>query len=98
MAQVTLGGNPVEVAGSLPQTGESAPDFTLTNGDMADVSLSQWQGKRKVLNIIPSIDTGVCAASTGPSMKRQATWTIPWFWLSRRTCRLPRPVSAGRKG
>lgn len=64
MAQVTLGGNPVEVAGSFPQKGENAPDFTLTNGDMADVSLSEWQGKRKVLNIIPSIDTGVCAAST----------------------------------
>lgn len=64
MAQVTLGGNPVEVAGSLPQAGESAPDFTLTNSDMADVSLSDWQGKRKVLNIIPSVDTGVCAAST----------------------------------
>lgn len=64
MAQVTLGGNPVEVEGSLPQKGESAPDFTLTNSDMTDVSLSEWQGKRKVLNIIPSIDTGVCAEST----------------------------------
>ena len=64
MAQVTLGGNPVEVAGSLPREGESAPEFTLTNSDMADVSLSEWQGKRKVLNIIPSIDTGVCAEST----------------------------------
>lgn len=64
MAQVTLGGNPVDVAGSLPQKGDTAPDFTLTNSDMADVSLSGWQGKRKVLNIIPSIDTGVCAEST----------------------------------
>lgn len=64
MAQVTLGGNPVEVSGKLPQPGETAPDFTLTNPDMEEKSLGDWQGQRKILNIIPSVDTGVCAAST----------------------------------
>lgn len=64
MAQVTLGGNPVEVSANLPQPGETAPDFTLTNPDMEDKTLGNWQGQRKILNIIPSIDTGVCAAST----------------------------------
>ena len=64
MAQVTLGGNPVEVAGSFPEPGGQAPDFTLTDSDLADRSLADWQGQRKVLNIIPSIDTSVCAAST----------------------------------
>ncbi|WP_077530123.1 thiol peroxidase [Vreelandella utahensis] len=64
MAQVTLGGNPVEVSGNLPQPGETAPDFTLTNPDMEEKSLGDWQGQRRILNIIPSVDTGVCAAST----------------------------------
>ncbi|MEQ6886389.1 thiol peroxidase [Salicola sp. Rm-C-2C1-2] len=64
MAQVTLGGNPVEVSGSLPQPGDTAPDFTLTNPDMEEKTLSDWQSQRKILNIIPSVDTGVCAAST----------------------------------
>lgn len=64
MPQVTLGGNPVEVSASLPQPGDTAPDFTLTNPDMEEKTLSDWQGQRKILNIIPSVDTGVCAAST----------------------------------
>ncbi|PVY79159.1 thiol peroxidase (atypical 2-Cys peroxiredoxin) [Tamilnaduibacter salinus] len=64
MATVTLGGNAVDVNGTLPQPGESAPAFTLVNPDMEDKSLGDWAGQRKILNIIPSIDTGVCAAST----------------------------------
>ena len=56
-------GNPVSVAGQLPQTGEKAKPFTLVAKNLADVSLAEYAGKRKVLNIFPSIDTGVCAAS-----------------------------------
>jgi len=56
-------GNPVPVAGHFPQAGEQAQPFTLVTKDLADVSLADYAGKRKVLNIFPSIDTGVCAAS-----------------------------------
>lgn len=56
-------GNPVAVAGSIPQSGSKAQPFTLVAKDLSDVTLSQFAGKRKVLNIFPSIDTGVCAAS-----------------------------------
>lgn len=56
-------GNQVPVAGHFPQAGEQAKPFNLVAKDLSDVSLSQYAGKRKVLNIFPSIDTGVCAAS-----------------------------------
>lgn len=56
-------GNPVPVAGAIPQAGAKAKPFTLLAKDLSDVALSQFAGKRKVLNIFPSIDTGVCAAS-----------------------------------
>lgn len=64
MSQVTLGGNPIEVAGTVPQSGDQAPAFTLTGSDLAEYELSHWQGQRKILNIIPSVNTGVCAEST----------------------------------
>ena len=64
MSTVTLGGNPIEVGGHFPQTGETAPAFSLVAADLSDVSLASFAGKRKVLNIVPSLDTGVCAAST----------------------------------
>lgn len=60
---VTLGGNPVEVAGNFPAKGEVAAGFTLVGKGLADVSLDSFAGKRKVLNIFPSVDTDVCAAS-----------------------------------
>lgn len=56
-------GNPVSVAGHLPQSGEQAKAFSLVAKDLSDVALSSFAGQRKVLNIFPSIDTGVCAAS-----------------------------------
>lgn len=56
-------GNPVTVANSIPQAGSKAQTFTLVAKDLSDVTLGQFAGKRKVLNIFPSIDTGVCAAS-----------------------------------
>lgn len=64
MTTVNLDGNPVEVSGNFLKTGDTAKPFTLTNSGLEDVTLDKWAGKRKVLNIIPSIDTGVCAAST----------------------------------
>lgn len=56
-------GNPVKVSGQIPQAGSKAAPFTLVAKDLSDVALSHYAGKRKVLNIFPSIDTGVCAAS-----------------------------------
>ena len=63
MAQVTLGGNPVEVGGTLPAAGQKAPAFTLVAADLSDVTLASFAGKRKVLNIFPSVDTPTCAMS-----------------------------------
>lgn len=63
MSKVTLGGNPIDVAGRFPQAGDAAPAFKLTGADLADVGLDAFAGKRKVLNIVPSLDTPVCAAS-----------------------------------
>lgn len=63
MSKVTLAGNPIDVAGTFPQKGDVVADFTLVNQELADVSLSNFDGKRKVLNIFPSIDTGICATS-----------------------------------
>jgi thiol peroxidase len=64
MANVTLGGNPITVAGNFPKKGDIAPDFSLTGKDLKDVGLKDFAGKRKVLNIVPSLDTPVCAKST----------------------------------
>ena len=64
MSTVTLGGNPIDVAGRFPQAGDAAPAFKLTAADLADVGLDAFAGKRKVLNIVPSLDTPVCATST----------------------------------
>lgn len=63
MSQVTFQGKPIQVEGTLPAVGATAPAFTLVGQDLADVSLSAYEGERKVLNIFPSVDTGVCAAS-----------------------------------
>ena len=60
---VTLAGNPVEVGGDLPQKGQRAPAFTLVGKDLSDVALAAFAGKRKILNIFPSIDTPTCAMS-----------------------------------
>ena len=63
MAQTKLGENIVNTSGTLPAKGTSAPDFTLTGVDLKDVPLNKFSGKNVVLNIFPSIDTNVCAAS-----------------------------------
>ena len=63
MAQVTLKGNPIHTVGELPAKGSTAPDFTLTKGDLSDVHLADFAGKKKILNIVPSLDTSTCATS-----------------------------------
>jgi thiol peroxidase len=63
MAQVTLKGNPVSVDGQLPAKGAQAPAFSLVGSNLADVTLASLVGKRKVLNIFPSVDTPTCATS-----------------------------------
>jgi thioredoxin-dependent peroxiredoxin len=63
MSNVTLKGNPVQIGGSFPQKGQTVPDFKLADKTRADVSLANFAGKRKVLNIFPSIDTPTCATS-----------------------------------
>lgn len=62
-SSVTLKGNPVDVAGNLPKIGSTAPNFTLVDKALADVTLETYAGKRKVLNIFPSVDTPTCAMS-----------------------------------
>jgi thiol peroxidase len=64
MATITLEGNQINTNGNLPAVGAQAPDFSLAAADLSDVSLSNYAGKRKLLNIVPSLDTGVCATST----------------------------------
>lgn len=63
MAQTSLGGNPVNLVGELPQPGDSAPDFRLVKSDLSEVTKADVSGTRVILNIFPSIDTGVCATS-----------------------------------
>lgn len=64
MQQITRAGQPMDVAGTLPAAGQMAPAMTLTNTNLEDVTQDTYQGKRKVLNIIPSVDTPTCATST----------------------------------
>jgi len=61
---VTLGGAPITLFGEFPQVGQTAPAFTLVDKDLKDVSLKDFTGKRKILNIVPSLDTPTCATST----------------------------------
>ncbi|MCT4590982.1 MAG: thiol peroxidase [Carboxylicivirga sp.] len=63
MAKITFKGSPVSTAGDLPRVGAEAPEFSLVKTDLSEVSLADFKGKKLVLNIFPSVDTGVCAAS-----------------------------------
>jgi thiol peroxidase len=64
MANITLKGNKITTNGELPKVGSQAPDFKLVDAGLKDLSLAEFAGKRKVLNIVPSLDTSVCATST----------------------------------
>lgn len=63
MASITLGGNPVNTSGELPAVGSQLADFNLVQNDLSVASLSNFAGKKLVLNIFPSVDTGTCATS-----------------------------------
>lgn len=63
MAAITLGGNPIHTSGELPKKGIQAPNFTLVKTDLSIATLADYAGSKLVLNIFPSIDTGVCATS-----------------------------------
>jgi thiol peroxidase len=63
MASITLGGNPINTNGTLPNIGTSAPDFKLVKTDLSIATLADFKGSKLVLNIFPSIDTGTCATS-----------------------------------
>jgi thiol peroxidase len=64
MATITFKGKPVDTNGQLPAVGETAPDLRLVTTDLRDVTLADFAGKKKLLNIVPSLDTSVCALST----------------------------------
>ena len=64
MAQIKLQGNPINTSGDLPAVGRDAPDFKMVTSSLADVTLADYAGKKKLLNIVPSLDTDVCATST----------------------------------
>ena len=99
MAEITLRGNPIHTVGDLPAVGSPAPAFTLTGGTLGDVTAGDFAGKSLVLNIFPSIDTGVCAASVRAfnETRRRPRRRQPCS-TSRRTCRSPRRASAVPRG
>ena len=63
MATVTLKGNEINTSGTLPAIGSAAPDFNLTKGDLSNATLSDYKGKKVVMNVFHSLDTGTCANS-----------------------------------
>lgn len=63
MATITLGGKPINTTGEMPTIGEKAPDFYLVKNDLSEARLNDYNGKKVIMNIFPSIDTGVCSAS-----------------------------------
>ena len=96
MATVTLHGNPVSVSGNLPTNGQTAPDFSLVKGDLSDVGLAGFAGKRKVLNIFPSVDQRAqlqCVSSIAKSPPS----AIPWCSAFLPTCHLLKLASAALK-
>lgn len=63
MATITFKGNPIHTIGELPAVGAACPDFQLVAGDLSTASLATFGAKRKILNIVPSLDTGICQMS-----------------------------------
>ncbi|WP_454790308.1 thiol peroxidase [Mycolicibacterium lutetiense] len=72
MAQITFKGNPINTVGDLPAVGSPAPSFSVTGTDLGAVTNDQFQGKSVLLNIFPSLDTGICAASVRTFNERAA--------------------------
>ena len=72
MATVTLKGSEIHTTGTLPEVGTPAPDFSMTRGDLSTASLTDYRGKKLVMNVFPSIDTGTCAQSVRAFNKEAA--------------------------
>ena len=92
MATITLKGNQIHTSGQLPAKGSQAPDFKLVRTDLSEVSLASYPGKRKILNIFPSIDTAVCAASVRNSIKMRHLLKIQPYSIFLPICHLHRSV------
>ena len=78
MAKITLKGNPIKTIGKLPKIGKKAPKFKLVKTDLSTAKLKDFKGKKVLLNITPSVDTGICAASmrkfNESPVLRDSTW------------------------
>lgn len=97
-SQISLDGNAVEVAGDFAKVGEIIADFALVGNDLAQVKLSDFAGKRKILNIFPSIDTGVCATSVRVfNQKASELDNTVVLCISQQICPLPKLVFVGQK-
>lgn len=83
MATTNFKGSPVQTNGELPKVGTKAPDFRLVKGDLSEVTLADFAGKKVILNIFPSIDTGVCAASVRNFNKIASEKGIPVLCVSK---------------
>ena len=94
MAITALGGNPVNTVGDLPEVGSKAPHWDMVDSSLAPLSAGELGGKRVVLNIFPSVDTGVCAASVKKFNEAAAGLENTQSSASRATSRSPRPASA----
>ncbi|SOC39221.1 thiol peroxidase [Salinicoccus kekensis] len=64
MAEVTFKGDPVTLGGKEVKVGDTAPDFTVLNNSLEEVTLSDYQGKKKLISVVPSLDTGLCSKQT----------------------------------
>lgn len=64
MVQITFGGDPVTLVGNSVEVGQTAPDFTVVNNDLEEVTLANYDGKKKLISAVPSVDTGVCSKQT----------------------------------
>lgn len=91
MAEITLGGNPIHTSGDLPAVGSPAPAYTLTKADFSSVSSSDLAGGQVILNIFPSIDTGICATSVRTFNERAASLDATILCVS-----ADLPTAAGR--
>lgn len=94
MATVTLQGNPMKLEGELPVVGSIAPDFTLVSTDLSELKLSDFAGKRLVLNIFPSLDTSVCAMSVRKFNQEAASYPDTVVLCVSMDLPLPRHASA----
>ena len=85
MANITFHNEPASTTGELPKVGTIAANFVAVGSDLKEKSLSDYKGQRVVLNIFPSVDTGVCAASVR-RFNKEAASLIPKYCVSPRTC------------